>query len=272
VRWGFAITIRPVVVSDESSLVQWSQMLMEATDDPRNVDELGQYSSLSTLAVAGFLLGMLSVLAFITPSLVVIPLTAMAVALLAMAKIRSSAGSQTGVWLARAGFFLAILFAVGAVSRVALRDRLSTHFAEAAAQQWLRAVSTDKMEEALEMMTPSGLMKLQLPPAARDAPPSPFDPMVAVDILQRDPLLRALEPAPDSSEITFQLAEGTFIASPRKTQVGCRFGASGTRAENVEFQMVIERMDGPQGASVWMVDSWSLLQPSVDEIQSLDLL
>jgi hypothetical protein len=235
---------------------------MESSDDPRNVDELGQYRSLSTLAVTAFLLGMASVLAFVTPSLIVVPLTAMAIAALAMVKIHSSAGALTGQWLARAGFFLAILFAVAASSRVALRDHLSIEYAEAAAGQWLSAVSTGKMEEALELMTPSGLMKLRLPPADRDAPPPPFDPIVAVDILQHDPLRQALEPASDASEITFHLAEGTFLASPRETQVVCRFGASGTQAENVEFQLVIKRVNGPNGDLVWLVDSWMLLDPS----------
>ena len=138
-------------------------MLMEATDDPRDVDELGQYRSLSTLAVMAFLLGLVSMLTFITPSLVVIPLTAMAVAALALTRIHSSAGALTGGWLARTGLVLAIVFAVAAFSRVSLRDHLSIQLAEAAARQWLSAVSTGQTEEALKMMTPSGLMNSGVP-------------------------------------------------------------------------------------------------------------
>jgi hypothetical protein len=244
-------------------------MLMEATDDPRDVDELGQYRSLSTLAVMAFLLGLVSVVTFITPLLVVIPLTAMAVAALALAKIHSSAGSLTGGWLARAGLVLAIVFAVAMFSRVYLRDSLSIQFAEAAARQWLSAVSTGQTEEALEIMTPSGLMKLRLPPATRDAPPHPFDPIVAVDNLQQDPLSHALEPATDSSEVTFHLAEGTFLATSKSSQVACQFEATGTLAEQVELHVVLTRLPSPKNDVVWAVDSWTLLNPSADEIRAI---
>lgn len=204
-------------------------MLTEATDDSRNVDprsadELGQYRSMSTLAVAAFLLGLGSVLTFVTPMLVAIPLTAIAIAGLALAKIHSSGGSLTGSWLARAGLVLAIIFAVAAYAHVYVRDSLSIRHADVAAQKWLASVSAGRMEEALETMTPSALMKLRPPAGGRNVPPPPFDRDVAVEILRQDPLIHVVEPASASKGVVFRLLQGRFFGRPhrRRSQHGNR--------------------------------------------------
>lgn len=249
-------------------------MLMEATHDsrsadPRDVDELGQYRSLSTLAVAAFLLGLGSVLVFITPELVAIPLTAIAVAALALAKIRSSAGSLTGSWLARCGIVLAIVFAVAAFVHVYVRDSLSIRLADDAAQKWLSTVSAGRIDEALEMMTPNALMNLRPRPAEPKAPPPPFDRQVAVEILRQDPLVHAIEPAPDSKEVLFRSTDGFFSWTARDPEVLCRFQTVGTSAEQVDFSLALKRRVGPQGEVVWLVDSWTLLSPTAEENQAL---
>ena len=248
-------------------------MLIEATDDfrgaARNVDELGQYRSLSTLAVAAFLLGLGSVVAFAAQPLVVVPLTAVAVALLALSKIRSSAGALTGSWLARAGLALAILFAVGAFSRVYVRNNLSVGLADSAARKWLAAVSEGRIEEALEMMSRTALMRLRPPPAGRTAPPAPFDQQVAIDMLQEDPLLHALEPATDASEVQFQSTAGMFQWTTRDPEVGCMFEATGTHVEPVEFRLVLKRRVSPANDVVWLVDSWLLINPTAEQLHAL---
>jgi hypothetical protein len=243
-------------------------MLTEVTNDPRDADELGQYRSLSTLAVAACILGLASGLAVIAAPLGVVPLTAAAIAALALARIRSSRGALTGGWLARVGLVLAIVFAVAAFSRVYLRDGLSIRLAEATARQWLSAVTTGKIEQALELMAPAGLMKLQLPPEDQNSPPPPFDPIVAIDILRQDPLLHALEPATETSEVSFSLVKATFFGGARAVQVGCRFEAAETHVEQVELRLVLQRMVSPGDEVVWLVESWELLNPSADELRA----
>lgn len=244
-------------------------MSSDLTDNPRSVDELGQYRSLSTLAVAAFLLGLCSVLAFIAPALVAIPLIAIAVALLALAKIRSSAGALTGSLLARSGLVLAIVFAVAAFAHVYVRDSLSIRLASVAAQKWLSSVSTGRIDEALDVMTPSAVMNLRPQPAGRDVPPPPFDRDVAVGMLRLDPLVHAVEPAPDSSEVLFRSTEGVFFWAGRDPEVAFRFEAAGTHAEQVELSLMLKRKLGPKNEVVWLVSSWTLINPAPDEMQAL---
>jgi len=241
-------------------------MVMEATgdfrdDSPRNVDELGQYRSLSTLAVAAFLLGLGSVFVFVTSALIVIPLAAIAVAALAQIKIHSSAGAQSGSWLARAGLVLAIVFSAAAFSRATVRDSLSIRLAEEAAQRWLTALSADRLDDALEMMSPTALMNLRPQSGGRNAPPSPFVQEVAVDMLRQSPLLHALEPAEDSSEVRFHLLTGAFFSNSRVPEVGCKFEAEGTHVDQVEFNVVLKRILSPKDEVAWAIDSWALINP-----------
>ena len=241
-------------------------MLIEATDDPRDADELGQYRSLSTLAVAAFLLGLGSVLIFVAPPLIAIPLTAIAIGSLALGKIRSSAGSLTGSLLARSGIVLAIVFAVAAFTHVYVRDSLSIRLASDAAQEWLSFVSTGRIDAALEVMTPAALMRLRPRPTSPDVPEPPFDRQKAVALLREDPLVHAVEPAQKSAEVRFRSTDEMFHWVALDPEVGCRFEAFGTRSPQVEFSMVLKRKLSPQRDVVWLVHSWALIDPSAAEL------
>jgi hypothetical protein len=241
-------------------------MSNEATHEPRDADELGQYRSLSTLAVAAFLLGLGSVLVFAAPALVAIPLTAIAIASLALAKIHSSAGSLTGSLLARSGIVLAIVFTVAAFTHVYVRDSLSIRLASNVAQEWLSFVSTGEIDAALEVMTPSALLNLRPRSAGEDLPDPPFDRQQAIEMLREDPLVHAIEPAQKSAEVLFRSTDGIFYWVALDPEVGCRFEAAGTRSPQVEFSMVLKRILSPQRDVVWLVDSWKLINPSPAEL------
>ncbi len=238
------------------------------TDELHSADELGQYRSLSTLAVAALVLGFCSPLAFVGPLLMAIPLITIAVAWLALARIRASENTLTGRPLALAAVVLAVVFAVAPLTHAYVRDKLSTRLAGDAAQRWLSLVSADRIDEALEVMTPEALMKLQPPPPSRDAPPLPFEREKAVELLRNDPLVHALEPAREGNVVRFQHSDEKFFWTDRTPQVGCMFQAHGAQADAVEGSVVLSRRLSPQGGVAWLVDSWSLLQPPPEQFQA----
>ncbi len=241
-------------------------MSSKAAYDSQSVDELGQYRSLSTLAVVAFLLGLGSVLIFVAPALVAIPLTAIAVGSLALAKIHSSAGSLTGSLLARSGIVLAIVFTVAAFTHVYVRDSLSIRLASNVAQEWLSFVSTGEIDAALEVMTPSALLNLRPRPAGEDLPEPPFDRQQAIEMLREDPLVHAIEPAQKSAEVKFRSSDEIFFWVALDPKVGCRFEATGTHFPQVEFSIVLKRKLSSQRDVFWWVDSWMLINPSPAEL------
>ena len=237
-------------------------------DDPRNADELGQYRSLSTLAVVALLLGLCSPLAFVAPLLLAFPLVTIATAWLALARIRASGDCLTGRPLALAGIVLAVLFGVASLSHDYVRYSLSIRLANGAAQRWLSLVSGGRIDEALEVMTPEALMKLQPRPASRDAPQPPFQREQAVALLRDDPLAHALKPAREGAEVRFQPGGQECFWTEQNPLVRGGFQARGAQAELVEFNLELTRKLSPQGEVAWLVNSWSLIKPSPGEFQA----
>jgi hypothetical protein len=75
---------------------------------------LQDYAAINVLAVTGLLLGVASFLAVIVPdtlAILIVPLAAAVVSVLAFVQVRRSNGTQTGKFLAIGGLALAILFA-----------------------------------------------------------------------------------------------------------------------------------------------------------------
>lgn len=238
------------------------------TEELHNTDELGQYRSLSTLAVAAFVLGLLSPLAFVGPLLLAVPLTAIAIACLALMRIHATGDSLTGRPLALVAITLAVLFAVASLTHVFVRDTLSIRLANESARRWLSLVSAGQFDEALELMTPAALMDLQPPLETRDAPRPPFDRAKAVEILGDQPLPHALEPAQEGTEVQFHCHQEQYLSSERDPQVGCMFQASGAQAELVTGSLVLTRSVSPQGEVVWLIHSWKLISPEPQVIET----
>ena len=161
-----------------------------------------------------------------------------------------------------------MVFTVAAFTRVYVRNSLSIGLAEEASRKWLEVVSAGRLDEALEMMSRSALMRLQPSPLGSKAPPAPFDSEMAVDILREDPLLHAVQSASKEPSTQFRFAEGQFFWISRDPQVSCRFEAAGGHVEQLEFSLVLTRRLSPQNDVVWLVDSWTLLNPTAEDLQA----
>ena len=95
------------------------------------------YRRLSSLAVVAFVLGLLSVTAFISPYFFIFPVAAIGACLAAFNAVQRSDGTLTGKRLAAAGLALAVALTAAAQTRVVVRDRIYRREAAAAAAQWL---------------------------------------------------------------------------------------------------------------------------------------
>jgi hypothetical protein len=122
------------------------------TDHPLDdvpADEI-QYRSMSGLAVIGFLLGLLSLLALVAPVFWVIPLAAIAVATVALGTIRNDS-NKGGAWLAKAGLVVALCVGLWAVSYHFGKDWYLFHHAKKFADQWFEVVQSGNLQEAHQL-------------------------------------------------------------------------------------------------------------------------
>ena len=82
----------------------------------------GDYVAINNTSVLAFLLGLGGVLALLTPLLVIIPIAAVVCGAIAIVKIRSSNGTQSGVAFAGLGILLGLAFGGVAVGQMVLAN------------------------------------------------------------------------------------------------------------------------------------------------------
>lgn len=147
------------------------------TDDAGTVgpegDELAGYRPVSALAVAALVAGCGSAVVLLTPLAAAVPLVAAALALVALADIRRSAGRKAGRPAALVGLALALGFAAQAAADAAVTRWIVRRRAVAAATAWIDAVRAGRLADAVTITSP-----LAIPLPRRDphvAEPAPGD-------------------------------------------------------------------------------------------------
>jgi len=228
-----------------------------------DADEWGQYRSLSTLAVVAFVLGLCSVATFAGPLLVVVPLAAVATALLALKGIAASEGGLTGARLARWGLALAILFGVASVVQVEVRDRLLQRQADRVSQQWLSLGAQGRAEGMLQLMTQAAIDKIA--PAIESGQPAPFfRGILASALMRQDPLVVRLQELPEADRGGFQLRDTSVSSASKPPQAVFRYViggsdvVSGPATEQQSCLLVLKRFRSADFEVIWLVDSWQL--------------
>jgi hypothetical protein len=124
-------------------------------DDPlldAPIDEI-EYRSVSALAVVAFALGILSLLALISPVLWIVPVAAVAVALIAIRVIKNDP-QKSGQRLATIGLFVAVCVGIWAVSYHFSREWYLFHKARQFADDWLAVVQDGNLYEAHQLHLP----------------------------------------------------------------------------------------------------------------------
>ena len=227
-----------------------------STTEPNSydADEWGQYRSLSSMAVVAFVLGLCSVAMFAGPLLVVVPLAAVAAALLALKGIAASGGGLSGARLAWWGLALAILFGAASSARVKVRDVIMQRQADAVAQQWVALAAEGRAEDMLVLMTRAAGDKLT--PAVEVGQPMPFfGGILASALMRQDPLVVSLMELKEKGESRFQLLDSSIDATGKPPQAFLRYATSTKQAP---CHFVLKRYQAPDFSAIWLVDSWSL--------------
>ncbi len=222
-----------------------------------DADEWGQYSSLSTLAVVAFVLGLCSAVMFASPLMVVVPLAAVATALVALKGIAASAGGLSGARLAYWGLALAIVFGVASVTRVKVREVILQRQADHVGRQWLSLAAEGRAEEMLQLMSRSAVEKLT--PAVEPGQPMPFFAgILASALIRQEPLVVSLMELQEAGKGRYQLSDSSINAAGVLPQAVFRYIAGSAGAEQKTCLMVLKRFRAPNLEAMWMVDSWSL--------------
>lgn len=221
-----------------------------------DADEWGQYRSLSSLAVVAFLLGVGSLLMFVSPLLMVVPLAAVATALLALKGIAASDGGLSGAKLAHWGLALAILCSVASYARVKFSDVLLQRQADRVARQWLALAADGNAESMLEMMSRGALEKLT--PAVAPGQPMPFfGKILASALIRHDPVVLGMSKLQGGEgSLRLKLANVGLLKEDQ-LQASLRYVASNLKAEPVVCLLALKRLTSLAG-NVWQVDSWAL--------------
>lgn len=227
------------------------------SSDRYDADELGQYRSLSSMAVVSFLLGLCSFLMLASPVLVVVPLAAIAMALLAMRGIANSDGGLTGTRLALSGIGLAVLFGVAAYARVAVRDELMQQQVEQASEQWLGMAADGDVDAMLEFMTKPAADKLK--PAVEVAQPgSIFGDMLNSALMRQDPLVVALTGLKEGGALEFRVTDVQVFATSQPAQGLIKYVVANPNGDEIVCSMGLKRFKASQNTRVWLIDSWQL--------------
>ena len=138
-------------------------MRTDLTDVGDGSDVVPGYRPVSVLAVLALLAGLLSGVAVFSPALLVVPLIAAALSVLALGDVssRGDAGEgpevgdrKTGRWWALAGLALAVGFGVQSVATSLTQRSVSFRRAEAAAAMFLEMVREDRLGDAVKTCLP----------------------------------------------------------------------------------------------------------------------
>lgn len=233
---------------------------IETNDSDANsydADEWGQYRSLSTLAVVAFVLGLCSAAMFAGPLLVVVPLAAVAAALLALKGISASEGGLSGARLAWWGLAFAIVFGVASFARVQVRDQILQRQADQVGQQWLALAAEGRAEDMLQLMTRAAAEKLT--PAVEPGQTMPFfGGILASALIRQDPLVVSLMELREQGENRLPILDASVEIASKPPQAVFRYAVNKADSQHQTCLMVLKRFQAPNSEAIWLVDSWKL--------------
>ena len=224
--------------------------------DSYEADELGKYTSLSSLAVCALLLGLASLVALLAPLLVVVPIAGIIVSLLALARINGSAGALSGKKLAFCALALCVICGVASPLRIKVRDALYQRQADRSARNWLELLAQNEALQALNHLSGNGKFSLMGPPSGEGPPPA-FDPQIQAATLGQDSLAAKLRDAAQHGELelaTRELVCDTAGLPPRVAVVY----QTVKPADALTVKLVLLRFVRPGQGGEWLIDSWKL--------------
>jgi hypothetical protein len=124
-------------------------------------EELPEYRPVSRLAVAALAAGIASCLVLFTPLAAMLPLVAIALAVVALAEIRKSEGRVAGRWPALGGLALAVGFVAQSLATTVVEGMVAKQRATATAVTWINAIREERFDDALSVSSPGALLAIE---------------------------------------------------------------------------------------------------------------
>jgi hypothetical protein len=231
--------------------------------------EVPEFRSLSPLAALSLVLGLASPVALVTPLMVIVPVAAVLFGLLALVKIRSSAGALAGDGLARWGIALALAAIAASLVRAPVRDALLRKQARVAAGDWLELMAAQRYDDARLLLSSQALQAM----APKKAPslegaeePEAEDFLTIIrEKLRADKVARQLAEFKRPMSISAVPAAGNWpLFEPPRTilteDFTVRSAGEGAEPLLLQIRLVRARFYEEDGRP-WRVDHWQLIQP-----------
>ena len=124
---------------------------MNQDDQPTDLQETLAYRDLSTQAILGFVLALLSPVAFFAPLLLIVPFLATVLCFTAAVSINRSPERLTGSWLALSGLFLSLTLTAAIYSKNMAAESLHHRDVEALAEEFLDKLAQEDFGRACEL-------------------------------------------------------------------------------------------------------------------------
>lgn len=116
-------------------------------------NQLAEYQSISIAAIASLLLGAASLLSFISPLLIAVPIVGVVFSVVTMRRIEKSEGQLLGKRLALIGFALAMLFGVSSKAKTFVSAKLLEQQSQTCVASWVQLLQEEKFEAAMSLTT-----------------------------------------------------------------------------------------------------------------------
>lgn len=226
-----------------------------------DVQAVAEYRSVSILAVAALLLGLVSAVALIGTHLLVVNLLAIICAALALVRIARSEGQLIGRNVALAGLALSIGFGAYAYVHYAVFNRLVAREAQQWGLDWCKLVRDGELTLALE---------LQNPPTSRRPLDSTLSQHYAGDpegqeqlkSFREDPVVEALTSAPEGATLEAGEVEQVVRRGPGQYVVVRQYRlvpASPSEGEPVVIRLQMNRIRLERlGGNAWFLSEMAL--------------
>jgi hypothetical protein len=223
--------------------------------------ELNEYRAVSAGAVFGFVMSLISSVAFIHPVLWCVPVVAATINLIALVRIKSQAPRLIGRTMALMGLSLALVFGAAAPSRYVASNFRTRYESSYAVRAWLDDVRQHRLEAAVEWM---------IPPERRLRPGD--DPVVfyrdepkaldAVRELAERSLVRALEKVGMNSQVRY-LETSMHHSNPFKERVASIWAVTYKEQDQLKSILIRASLErsakGPRGADFWWITKVDLV-------------
>lgn len=243
-------------------------MQLEATERASELnfsaDELGQYKSLSLWAVFALILGLLSLLVFVSPMLMIFPLATLGAASLALLKISNSEENLTGKNLARVGLALAVVATTAAYAKTRTAQYLYDGQIESVVRPWLEAAAASDFKQLRKPLTLATLAKLESEGEKEELIPAFAKDNLEI-ALEEDEVFKAIqklttpERFPEVVEYDFAMTECDVVGSANPPQAGCIYEATNSRDDSLRLLFKLYKTSKGNQPESWLIHEWSIL-------------